>query len=161
MFEQNIDRVLDSEARLANFFTPLSKNTRPRVTMKTCEEIAYKLYSMEVERLGNKIRTYETGLESRSKEQRRVRQKENEVKHKERIILRKDEKITRLSKEVESWVNMDWGKKGKRNVKRRSKKKAPDKKLTEIQVDQLPIEEIRNHSYDIPGHCRLWFGETY
>ncbi|CAB4439240.1 unnamed protein product [Rhizophagus irregularis] len=77
-----------------------------------------------------------------------VTKKIKEAERKERIIVEKNERIRKVSQEVES-TRLEL-KKVKSNTKNNRKRKGVDrqKSVTEIQVDQLPIEKIDTLLYN-------------
>ncbi|PKY58277.1 hypothetical protein RhiirA4_480047 [Rhizophagus irregularis] len=108
-----------------------------------CISMSYEVYREETKRLSREV--FDLGCWLREAQQRNkeithdVIKKVKEAEQREQIILEKNEKIRKVSQEVES-IRLKL-KKAKSSTKNNHKGKGVDRQ-TKIQVDQLPIEKI-------------------
>ncbi|PKB96402.1 hypothetical protein RhiirA5_471372, partial [Rhizophagus irregularis] len=118
-----------------------------------CISTSYDVYRDETKRLSREIfelRNWLWEAQQRNKElSREIIKKEKEAERKERIILEKSEKIRKVSQEVESTrIELKKARVSTKNYGKRNRVNR-EKSITEIQVDQLPIEKIDTSLYQV------------
>ncbi|CAB4418679.1 unnamed protein product [Rhizophagus irregularis] len=116
-----------------------------------CASISYEVYKEETKRLSKeKLQNWLWEAQQRDKKQsRELIKKVKEAERKKQIILEKNERIRKVSQEVETMRSEL--KKVKLSAKNFNKRKGVNRKksVTEIQVDQLPIDKIDTSLYQV------------